>query len=97
MIVCSCNLLSDQCVRSAVEAERVHSIGQVYSCLGCRARCGQCAATIRRIINESLGGMEPPATSQRSQRNSGSTIADQHSGDADLPRDQTCTMYQRKN
>jgi bacterioferritin-associated ferredoxin len=86
MIVCSCNLLSDQCVRSAVEAERVRSIGQVYSCLGCRARCGQCAATIRRIINESLGGIGQPATSQR---NSGSTIADQHSGDADLPRNQT--------
>jgi bacterioferritin-associated ferredoxin len=89
MIVCSCNLLSDQSVRSAVEAERAHSIGQVYSCLGCRARCGQCAATIRRIINESLSGIGQPATSQRSQRNSGSTIVGQHSGDADLPRDQT--------
>ncbi|PIO46281.1 (2Fe-2S)-binding protein [Phyllobacterium zundukense] len=55
MIVCSCNVLSDQDVRSAVEAERTHSISQVYGCLGCSAQCGRCARTIRRIMDESLG------------------------------------------
>jgi hypothetical protein len=33
MIVCSCNVLSDQDVRSAVEAERTRSTSQVYGCL----------------------------------------------------------------
>ena len=48
MIVCSCNVLSDQDVRSAVEAERTRSTSQVYGCLGCSAQCGRCARTIRR-------------------------------------------------
>lgn len=40
MIVCSCNVLNDQDVRSAVEAERTRSISQIYGCLGCSAKCG---------------------------------------------------------
>ena len=55
MIVCSCNVLSDQNVRSAVEAERMRSTGRVYGCLGCSAQCGRCARTIRRIMDEALG------------------------------------------
>jgi bacterioferritin-associated ferredoxin len=55
MIVCSCNVLSDQDVRSAVKAERTCSIGQVYGFLGRRAQCGRCARTIRRIMDEALG------------------------------------------
>jgi bacterioferritin-associated ferredoxin len=60
MIVCSCNVLSDQDVRSAVAAERTRSTSQVYAsqvygCLGCSARCGRCARTIRRIMGEALG------------------------------------------
>jgi bacterioferritin-associated ferredoxin len=55
MIVCSCNVLSDQDVRSAVEAERTRSTSQVYGCLGCSARCGRCARTIRRLMDEALG------------------------------------------
>ncbi|TIW16890.1 MAG: (2Fe-2S)-binding protein, partial [Mesorhizobium sp.] len=39
MIVCSCNVLSDQHVRSAVEAERTRSISQVYGCLGGSVQC----------------------------------------------------------
>ena len=55
MIICSCNVLSDQDVRSAVEAERTRSTSQVYGCLGCSAQCGRCARTIRRIMDEALG------------------------------------------
>jgi bacterioferritin-associated ferredoxin len=55
MIVCSCNVLSDQDVRSAVEAERTCSISEVYDCLGCSPQCGRCARTIRRIRVETLG------------------------------------------
>ncbi|MER8848175.1 (2Fe-2S)-binding protein [Mesorhizobium australicum] len=56
MIICSCNVLSDQDVRSAVEAERTRSISQVYGCLGCGPKCGRCALTIRRLMDEALGG-----------------------------------------
>ena len=55
MIVCSCNVLSDQHVRSAVAAARTRSTSQVYGCLGCSAQCGRCARTIRRIMDEALG------------------------------------------
>jgi bacterioferritin-associated ferredoxin len=52
MIVCSCNVLSDQDIRSAVEAERPRLTSQVYGCLGCSAQCGRCARTIRRLVDE---------------------------------------------
>jgi bacterioferritin-associated ferredoxin len=63
MIVCSCNVLSDQDIRSAVEAERIRSTSRVYGCLGCSAQCGRCARTIRRIMDESLGSGRAAACS----------------------------------
>jgi bacterioferritin-associated ferredoxin len=55
MIVCSCNVLSDQDVRTALNAERTpRTTGQVYGCLGCSPQCGRCARTIRRIMDEAL-------------------------------------------
>ncbi len=56
MIVCSCNVLSDGDVRTAVRADGIRSTGQVYGCLGCSAQCGRCARTIRRIMDEALEG-----------------------------------------
>ena len=57
MIVCSCNVLSDQDVRAAVQTEaRPRSAGQVYGCLGCSAQCGRCARTIRKIMDEAIVG-----------------------------------------
>jgi bacterioferritin-associated ferredoxin len=59
MIVCSCNVLSDHDVRTAVKAKaRPRSTGQVYGCLGCSAQCGRCARTIRRIMDEAQGAAE---------------------------------------
>ena len=55
MIVCSCNVLSDKDVRSAVQADAPRSTSQVYGCLGCSAQCGRCARTIRKIMDEALG------------------------------------------
>ncbi|WP_095088280.1 (2Fe-2S)-binding protein [Mesorhizobium sophorae] len=55
MIVCSCNVLTDQDVRSAVKAGRPRSTGQVYGRLGCSPKCGRCALTIRRLMDEALG------------------------------------------
>jgi bacterioferritin-associated ferredoxin len=86
MIVCSCNLLSDHAVRSAVKAERTHSISRIYLCLGCKARCGHCAPTIRKIINETLGGKGHPVTTQGGHQNPDSTVADQPFGIIDLPQ-----------
>lgn len=57
MIVCSCNVLSDDDVRAALSgaAELPRTTRQVYGCLGCSAECGRCARTIRRIMMEALG------------------------------------------
>jgi bacterioferritin-associated ferredoxin len=57
MIVCSCNVLTDHDVRSAVSAEGYlpRNAKQIYGCLGCSAECGRCARTIKTIIDEALG------------------------------------------
>ena len=56
MIICSCNVLSDDAVRTAVSgAAAPRTAGQVYGCLGCSPQCGRCATTIRRIMDEALG------------------------------------------
>ncbi len=53
MIVCSCNVLSDKDVLSLLaSAQRRPTMSQVYAGLGCRARCGRCAPTIKRIRDE---------------------------------------------
>ena len=55
MIVCSCNVLTDNDVRSALaRIVGPRTAGQVYDSLGCRAQCGYCARTIRRIMDEEL-------------------------------------------
>ena len=57
MIVCSCNVLSDHDVRSAVSGaeDLPRNAKQIYGCLGCSAECGRCARTIKTIIDEALG------------------------------------------
>ena len=55
MIVCSCNVLSENDVRSALGAAQMpRTAGQVYGCLGCSPQCGRCASTIRRIMDEAI-------------------------------------------
>jgi bacterioferritin-associated ferredoxin len=63
MIICSCNVLSDHDVRTAVCNAAPRTTFQVYGCLACSAQCGRCALTIRRIMDEvRLGsGRAPPA------------------------------------
>lgn len=58
MIVCSCNVLSDHQIRAIVSANGPRMTSQVYGCLGCSAQCGRCARTIRRIMNQALGGCD---------------------------------------
>jgi bacterioferritin-associated ferredoxin len=57
MIVCSCNVLSDDDIRAAVadSDDAMRHAKQVYGCLGCSAECGRCARTIKTIIEEALG------------------------------------------
>jgi bacterioferritin-associated ferredoxin len=75
MIICSCNVLSDEDVRFAVAAKRLRSASQVYGCLGCSAKCGRCARTIRRLIEETLGA----GAAFRSARQSPNLVADRAS------------------
>jgi bacterioferritin-associated ferredoxin len=57
MIVCSCNVISDHDVRTAVSAAQdlPRSAKQIYGCLGCSAECGRCARSLKTIIDEALG------------------------------------------
>ena len=53
MIICSCNRLSDDDVRRVARSgAEVLTPREVYDRLGCAARCGRCASTIRRINEE---------------------------------------------
>jgi bacterioferritin-associated ferredoxin len=78
MIVCSCNVLSDQAVRDVVTASGSHSLTahEVYGCLGCSMQCGRCARAVKHILNETLadragGGAGCPTT----HRSEGSVAA----------------------
>lgn len=57
MIVCSCNVLSDKQVLSVMASahRRRPTVSQVNACLGCQARCGGCAPTIKRMRDEASG------------------------------------------
>ena len=56
MIICSCNVLSDQDVRSIVGApDAPRTAAQVHRCLGCSPECGRCARTIRQIVADAVG------------------------------------------
>jgi bacterioferritin-associated ferredoxin len=66
MIVCSCNVLTDHEVRTALGAEQLpRSTGQIYGCLGCSVQCGRCARTLRRLLDEATAGVHAYATSER--------------------------------
>lgn len=56
MIVCSCNILSDGQVRDCLAPGPgcPRTPAQVYACLGCSAKCGSCARTIRSIMQKAL-------------------------------------------
>ncbi len=57
MIVCSCNVLSDHDVRSAVESaeDLPRNAKQIYGCPRLQRRMRRCARTIKTIIDEALG------------------------------------------
>jgi bacterioferritin-associated ferredoxin len=54
MIVCSCNLLTDAKIREALTRPNPPKrVRDVYATCGCTAKCGGCAGSINRLINES--------------------------------------------
>jgi bacterioferritin-associated ferredoxin len=81
MIVCSCNVLTDHDVRSAVNGaeDLPRNAKQIYGCLGCSAECGRCARTIKTIIDEALGACAKACCSgcPHSQVHAGSHTHDQ--------------------
>ncbi|HEV2155365.1 (2Fe-2S)-binding protein [Bradyrhizobium sp.] len=54
MIICSCNVISDRAIRDIVTSTeaRLSSTAQVYDCLGCIVRCGQCSRSVKRVLDE---------------------------------------------
>jgi bacterioferritin-associated ferredoxin len=54
MIICSCNVLSDDEVRSAITEAARRRPGEVYGRLGCSPQWGRRVRTIRRIMAEAL-------------------------------------------
>jgi bacterioferritin-associated ferredoxin len=57
MIVCSCNVLSDRDVHTAIAASHdAQRVSEIYGCLACIPACGRCAATIKRIIDATRSG-----------------------------------------
>lgn len=56
MIVCSCNILSDQDVRVIAQDPSYvpPRVREIYSRLGCNAECGRCVRTIKTIIDEAV-------------------------------------------
>jgi bacterioferritin-associated ferredoxin len=53
MIVCSCNVFSDTEVKSVMASNDGPSrISQVYTSLGCSAKCGRCVRTVKAILDD---------------------------------------------
>jgi bacterioferritin-associated ferredoxin len=53
MIVCSCNVFSDKDIRNCLDGPASpRRPREVYTALGCAPKCGCCAETIAKIIQE---------------------------------------------
>jgi bacterioferritin-associated ferredoxin len=58
MIICSCNVFSDNEVRTAVAVGAPpRTTGELFRYLGCSARCGRCAWSIKAIMDEHAGAV----------------------------------------
>jgi bacterioferritin-associated ferredoxin len=64
MIVCSCNVISDQQVFSLVAAAPVGlpPISQIYARLGHRAKCGRCVPAMKKLRDEACAARHGAAT-----------------------------------
>ena len=60
MIVCSCNILSDQDIRAVAKDPSYvpPRVAEIYSRLGCNAECGRCVRTIKTIVEEAAAAVQ---------------------------------------
>ncbi|ADP70901.1 BFD domain protein (2Fe-2S)-binding domain protein [Rhodomicrobium vannielii ATCC 17100] len=59
MIICSCNVLSDEAVRSAMSSPNPpRTPCQVHRHFGCTAKCGRCTRSLRDAMDD--GRAEQP-------------------------------------
>ena len=55
MILCSCNVISDNDVREALASPNPpRSPSHVHRHLGCKAQCGRCVRSLREIMEEEV-------------------------------------------
>jgi bacterioferritin-associated ferredoxin len=61
MIICSCNVISEEAVRACLDPgpQCPRTPGQVQRCLGCRPQCGSCFRTIRSLIDQASTHARP--------------------------------------
>jgi bacterioferritin-associated ferredoxin len=53
MIICSCKVLSDHAVRTAMATGAPpRTIRELFRYLGCNAQCGRCARSIKLVMDE---------------------------------------------
>ena len=65
MIVCSCNLLTDARIREALaKPNPPERVRDVYAACGCAAKCGGCAGSINRLINEAKAVESKPVAAE---------------------------------
>jgi bacterioferritin-associated ferredoxin len=71
MIICSCNVLSDDDVRVAVTSIRQQPCtpGRIYGCLGCSVRCGRCARSVQRVVDDALAACRARGAARPSPAN----------------------------
>jgi bacterioferritin-associated ferredoxin len=67
MIICSCNVITENEVRRAIDLHSPPRTAQVFVCLACSARCGRCAQTIKRLMADAIKGC-PEACSRGERR-----------------------------
>lgn len=60
MIICSCNVLSDGQLSTAI-AQGAHRPREVYAACGCKAECGNCTRTILTLIREARSSVAEAA------------------------------------
>lgn len=58
VIVCSCNVISDHDIRSAIAGAEVppQRLADVYACAGVQPRCGRCAPSVQRVAMHAQQG-----------------------------------------
>ena len=53
MIICSCNVFDDTKIRAVVaNSTQRPRMSRIYAALGCSAKCGRCAQTIKSLVEE---------------------------------------------